>query len=134
MEIIRPPHIDTRPDQPYMGIRTITPFRGMTAMTRQLGKEVDQWIMANGVETAGPPFVRLHVVDMRGEMDLTCGVPVAAILSDDGRITSGVLPGGRYASLVFTGNGVAGNGALIDWVRALFMVAAVFLVPVFWPF
>ena len=33
-------------------------------------------------------------------------------------MTAGVLPGGRFASLIYVGNGFTGNKALIEWVRA----------------
>ena len=39
-------------------------------------------------------------------------------LPDDGQVKSGVLPAGRYASLIFSGGGISGNRALIEWVRA----------------
>jgi hypothetical protein len=29
-----------------------------------------------------------------------------------------VLPAGRYASLIYTGSGYAGNKALVDWAKA----------------
>ncbi|UJW87256.1 hypothetical protein [Devosia sp. SL43] len=32
-------------------------------------------------------------------------------------ITPGLLPGGRYASLVYRGNGLRGNQALMQWGR-----------------
>ena len=55
------------------------------------------------LDPAGPPFIRYHVIDMQGLMDVEMGIPVASILSGDGRISPGVLPAGRYASLIYTG-------------------------------
>jgi hypothetical protein len=54
---------------------------------------------------------------MAADMDVELGVPVASPLSGDGRVSAGVLPAGRYASLVYTGvkNGVKANTALLDW-------------------
>lgn len=118
MTTVGSPKIDTRPDQIYMGIRTIAPFSGMFKVVDQLRKEMTKWVKENGIEPAGPPFLRYHVIDMRGEMDITYGIPVAAALPDDGRVTAGVLPGGRFASLIYVGNGYTGNKALIEWVRA----------------
>ncbi len=53
-------------------------------------------------------------------MDIELGVPVASALPGNGRIAPGVIPAGRYASLVYTGieNGIAGNGVLIGWAKA----------------
>lgn len=112
------PKIDTRPDQIYMGIRTIAPFQGMFAVVDQLRREMNKWIKENQIILAGPPFLRYHVIDMRGEMDISYGVPVSEILPGVGRITAGILPGGRFASLIYKGNGLTGNKALIEWVRS----------------
>lgn len=112
------PKIDARSDQLYMGIRTIAPFKGMFAVVEHLRKEMNLWVVQNDVAPTGPPFLRYHVIDMRGEMDITYGVPVKVALPVDGRVTSGLLPGGRFASLIYMGNGLTGNKALIEWVRS----------------
>ncbi len=112
------PKIDTRPKQLYMGIRTITPFRGMFKVVEGLRKELNSWIAVNQVDPAGPPFLRYHVIDMRGFMDISYGVPVLPSLPDEGRIKSDELPAGRYASLIFSGGGISANRTLIEWVRA----------------
>ena len=112
------PKIDVRPALIYMGIRTVTPFRGMFKVVDGLRKEMNAWVNEHKVETAGPPFLRFHVIDMRGPMDISYAVPVHQPLPEHGRIKAGELPGGRYASLVFTGGGISANRALIEWVHA----------------
>jgi hypothetical protein len=78
--------------------------------------ELFAWLGKRGVQPAGAPFMRYHVIDMAGNMDVELGVPVASALPGDGRIASGIIPAGRYASLVYTGvNGIKGNKALLDW-------------------
>jgi effector-binding domain-containing protein len=116
--MIGEPRIDYRPEQPTMGIRTQTPFKGMSKVVGKLFKEISAWIKQYGVEPAGPPFLRFHVIDMAGEMDIEVGVPVATAMPGDERVSPGVLPAGRYASLVYSGSGLAGNRALIEWARA----------------
>ena len=118
MTTIGEPKIDTRPAQPYMGIRTLAPFQGMSKVINRISKELNTWLKAHNVTPSGPPFLRYHVIDMRGTMDLTYGVPVSAALPDDGSVAAGELPAGHYASLIYSGNGIAGNKALIEWVRA----------------
>ena len=118
MTTIGKPKIDTRPEQIYMGIRTITPFKGMSKVIDTLGKELNAWVNENRIKTAGPPFLRLHVIDMRGYMDISFGIPVFKALPDDGNIKADVLAAGRYASLIYSGGGISGNRALIEWVRA----------------
>jgi effector-binding domain-containing protein len=53
------------------------------------------------------------VVDMAGEMDIEVGIPVESALSGDKRVKPGVLPAGRYASLIYIGHGLTGNKALL---------------------
>ena len=44
---------------------------------------------------AGPRFLRYHVIDMAGEMNIEVGVPVATPLPGDGRVKTG--PSARRA-------------------------------------
>ncbi len=118
MPDIGKPQIDTRPNQAYMGIRTIAPFKGMSKVVDGMRKALSAWVIENKIETAGPPFLRYHVIDMRGFMDISYSVPVRKALPDDGDIKADVLPAGRYASLVYSGGGISANRALIEWVRA----------------
>ena len=113
--ILRAPRIDERPAQPYMGIRVQTPFKGMFQVVDKLHKRLFNWAKIKGLEPAGPTFLRYHVIDMQGPMDIEVGFPVAAPLPDEGPVRAGELPGGRYASLVFIGHGYIGNKTLIGW-------------------
>lgn len=118
MEIVRKPKIDTRSEELYVGIRTLAPFKGMFKVVDQIRAELNAWIQAQDITPAGMPFMRLHVVDMRGTMDLAYGIPVNQVPRAQGQIITDVLPAGRYASLVYTGGGgVSANRALIEWVR-----------------
>ena len=118
MPTIGKPKIDTRPKQTYMGIRIITPFKGMSKEISRLSDEMSAWVEKNNVKPSGSPFLRYHVIDMRGFMDIEFGFPFRKALSDDGEVKAGVLPPGRYASLIYSGGGISGNRALIEWVRA----------------
>lgn len=118
MTTIGEPKIDSRPAKPYIGIRTQTPFKGMFKVIDQMRKELNGWLKEQNIEPAGPPFLRYHVIDMAGEMDIEYGVPMVGVVPDGERITAAVLPAGRYASLIYIGSGMAGNKALIEWARA----------------
>lgn len=113
------PVIDDRPERHTAGIRLKAPMREFKRVIPSSLTEVLSWIKEQGINTGGPPFMRFHVINMEGEMDLELGVPVARPIEPDGRITPGVLPTGRYASLIYTGRdrGYAGNGALINWAQ-----------------
>ncbi len=86
-----------------------------TVIDKHLFKELRAWMKEEGVEPAGLPFFRYYVINLEGEMDIEVGIPVATPLPGNGRVAPGVLPGGRYASLVYIGNGYTGNGALTRW-------------------
>ncbi len=118
MTTIGKPKIDTRPKQVYMGIRIIAPFKGMSKVIDKISKELNVWVDEHKVRPSGPPFLRFHVIDMRGFMDISFCVPVRKALPDDGDIKADVLPAGRYASLIYSGGGISANRALIEWVRA----------------
>lgn len=118
MTSIGKPKIDKRPKITYMGIRTIAPFKGMSKVIGKIADELNQWAEDNKVKTSGPPFLRYHVIDMRGAMDISYCVPVRKALPNDGNVTADFLPAGRYASLIYSGGGISANRALIEWVRA----------------
>lgn len=118
MTAIGKPKIDKRPAQPYMGIRTIAPFKGMSKVIGRLSEDMNVWVNQQKAKPSGPPFLRYHVIDMRGFMDIEFGFPFRKALQDDGEVKAGTLPAGRYASLIYSGGGISGNRALIEWVRA----------------
>jgi effector-binding domain-containing protein len=118
MTTIGKPKIDKRPKMNYMGIRAIAPFKGMSKEIGRLVDELNAWVDENKVKTAGPPFLRYHVIDMRGYMDISYCVPVRRALPDNGNVKADFIPPGKYASLIYSGGGISGNRALIEWVRA----------------
>lgn len=115
VNVIGTPRLDFRAEQPTLGIRIQTPMRGMSKAIDQLSKELAGWIKKQGLTPAGPPFLRYHVIDMDGDMDIEFGIPVSEPNPGDERVKPGLLPAGRYASLVFSGSGYQGNKALIEW-------------------
>jgi hypothetical protein len=50
MEILEGPTVETRPDIPSVGIRVVTPFRGMLGVRDELLAEVFEWARAAGLE------------------------------------------------------------------------------------
>ncbi len=110
--------IAQRPEKPTLGIRVQTPFGGMFKVVDQLRKELNAWLKAKNIIPTGPFFLRYHVIDMEGEMDIEFGVLGVDGVPGDGRVRPGVIPAGRYASLVYTGSGLQGNRKLIEWAKA----------------
>src|SRR5277367_4081585 len=117
MEIIEPARVVVLPERPYLGIRVITPFRGMIGVSDELFKELRAWKTEAGVETLGHGFVRLHVIDMSGPMDIEVGFLTPGPAQGDGRVQSGVLPEGRYATLTYVNHAIRANRRLIEWAR-----------------
>jgi effector-binding domain-containing protein len=115
--MITEPKVEDRTEQHYVAIRTQATMQELdTAIPQGLG-EVFAWLAHQGVVPSGAPFARYLVIDMEALLDIELGVPVATALSGDDRISAGVLPAGRYASLVYTGIdiGIKANWALLKW-------------------
>jgi effector-binding domain-containing protein len=111
------PKLEDRNEQPYVGVRTQATMQELDIAIPQGLEEVFAWLGKRGIAPAGAPFVRYLVIDMMALLDIEVGVPVASALPDDGRVHSGTLPAGRYASLIYTGidNGIEANAALLNW-------------------
>ena len=114
------PKLDNRPEKHYMSIHHQTAVGQMgSGFIPKLIGEVFEWLGKNNVEPDGPVFMRYNIINMPGLLDIEIGVPVVAPVKGDGRVTPGVLPAGRYASLIYwdVTQGEAGNGVLIDWAK-----------------
>lgn len=110
------PKIYFREELPYLGIRIQTPFEGMFKQVDLISKELRKWFKAHDIEQGTPPFLRYHVIDMKGEMDIEYGIPIKTLHAGDDRVRTDVMPAGRYASLIYSGSGLQGNKALLGWV------------------
>ena len=116
--MITTPTIEVRPDQPYVARRSRVAMPELGPVIERGIAETGAWLGQRGLEPADAPFVRYRVVNMAGQLDVEVGFPVAASQTGDGRVEAGVLPGGRYATLLYTGpyDGLmAANAALLDW-------------------
>jgi hypothetical protein len=118
MEILEPARVEKRPAIPYLGIRVTTPFKGMLAVRDRLLAEARAEIKEAGIKTLGYGFLRLHVIDMDGPMDLEAGyftaVPTRTVHS---RLRPGSMPAGSYATMKYRDHALRANRALQDWAR-----------------
>jgi effector-binding domain-containing protein len=115
------PEIVTRPEQPYVAIRTQVTMEDLGMVVPPLNQEVFAWLGKQGTPPAGGPFWKYNVIDMAGKLELEAGAPVVPAVAGDDRVVSGVLPAGRYATLTHVGHPselVAATGALLDWATA----------------
>jgi effector-binding domain-containing protein len=117
------PQIQQRPALPYLGIAgRVT--NGVPALVDRAFPELFGWLGDHGVEPAGPPFIRYRELDTDGEpLELEVGVPVDGEPEGDERVRAGVLPAGRYLTLMHVGpyrsetlpDLAVARARLIDW-------------------
>jgi effector-binding domain-containing protein len=117
VEIIEPARIEQRPERMYLGIRVVTPFRGMLKVRDELLQELRKSVEESGAETIGHGFLRLHVIDMDGQMDLEAGYFTRSRCKGAGRVRPGSMPAGGYATLTYRDHSLRANRALIEWAR-----------------
>lgn len=115
--IIGPVAIVEKPARSYLGIRLETPFPGMFAHATRALKDLRAWNKTSGVAEQGPYFLRYYHCDMDEIMEIEAGFLTDIAPFDHPQIKPGQLPGGRYASLTYRGNGLRGNQALMQWAR-----------------
>jgi effector-binding domain-containing protein len=115
LEILAGPLVEHRGDIATLGIRTIVPFRGMLAARDRLLVELVHWLDEHDV-VGSCFFLRLHVIDMSGPMDLEVSVTEIDHAGDD-RVRPGVLPAGRYATLTYRNHSLRANRALLEWAQ-----------------
>ncbi|MEP7294211.1 MAG: GyrI-like domain-containing protein [Chloroflexota bacterium] len=117
--MITEPKFVERSEQPFMAIRTQLRL-GEMGSAPQFHGEVAAWLKAHGMAPAGAPFIRYCVINIADRMDLEFGFPVAAALEGDGRVTAGVVPSGRYATITYFGhyeNLMEANRVLVEWAK-----------------
>ncbi|HEX5809157.1 MAG TPA: GyrI-like domain-containing protein [Anaerolineales bacterium] len=116
------PKIERRKKKNYVAIRM--------AVAIPLGKylqpawdEVYDWMSQKEIQPSGPALIRYLTTDMSTELDIDVGFTTDKAVKGDERITAGVLPAGKYATLLYTGP-YKGKGilkatvALLEWAKA----------------
>jgi effector-binding domain-containing protein len=115
------PDIAHRPAQSYVAIPVSVRMHDLAAAVDHGFPELYAWLAEHSLQPAGPPFIRYLRVDMAAELAVELAVPVDGATPDDQRVRSGVLPAGRYATLVHIGpyDGLMGaNAELQQWANA----------------
>ena len=112
------PTVETRTDRPYAAIPVSVTMQQLGSVVPPLTARVFDWLAAQGVAPAGPPFWRYVVIDMENELKIETGVCVASQVEGNAEVTVGVLPAGRYATVVHPGHPdtlVTATRDLLDW-------------------
>lgn len=97
------PTLEHRPVQHFAGIRTLTTMPNLGSAIMENHDRIYRWLGENNIEPSGPPFIRYHVIDMQGDMDVELGVPVAKPIEGNGTVKSNTLPEGDYLVTLYTG-------------------------------
>lgn len=97
------PEVIERAEQPYVAIRATVTMESIGAASAHF-PAVFEWLARQGSRPAGPPFFKYYVIDMASQLQIEVGVPVPERLADDGSVVAGVLPAGRYASVIHVGH------------------------------
>jgi effector-binding domain-containing protein len=119
IHMLSDPKIVERKEQVYAAIAARVAMKDVASVADTLPGELFGWLAAREIAPAGVPFFRYNVIDMEHLLQLEWGVPISAAVSGDGRVLVGILPAGRYASLIHTGpfSGLmAATAALLKWV------------------
>jgi effector-binding domain-containing protein len=114
------PKIVERGEQPYVAVKSVVSMKEIGAVAGQFFGEIFGWAAGHGLAPAGAPFFRYNVIDMERGLEIEFGIPTGTPAKGDDRVLAGVLPAGRYASLVYQGpyeQLKEVNGALLDWIK-----------------
>jgi effector-binding domain-containing protein len=121
--MISKPKLEQREQQHYVAIRTAVPIP-FGKYLQPLWSEVDAWLKRQGIplSSSGPAIIRYLTTDMSKKLDIDVGFTIDKAVIGNGRIIAGVLPEGRYATLMYTGS-YKGKGLykatveLLDWAK-----------------
>jgi hypothetical protein len=112
-----PPIIEHRDEQAYAALSASITMQGFDAIGPMFG-ELCSWLDERGITSTGSPFLRYLVIDMENYLDVEVAIPVSAPLPEDGRVSTGTLPGGPYVTLRYTGDEhIAANAHLQQWAH-----------------
>ena len=93
------PKTETRPEQPYLAIRTKVKMEEISTKLPPLIPEIYGWLQKQNITPAGPVF--FNYLDFEnGLLTAEVGVPVQAKQQGDNKVQAGSFPAGNYT--VFT--------------------------------
>jgi effector-binding domain-containing protein len=119
--MVSEPKLEYRQAQLYAAIRTAVPVP-FGKYLQPLWNEVSAWLKEQGSTVPGPAIIRYLTTDMSRKLDIDVGFIVDKAVHGNERISAGILPAGRYATLLYTGP-YRGKGiykatvALLEWAE-----------------
>jgi effector-binding domain-containing protein len=117
--MIAEPRLEDRKERPYAAVRTQVPipFGGLLP---GLWGEAAGFLEKRGLSPSGPPFIRYLTTDMTTKLNIEVGYPLDAPARGEGRVTTGLLPAGRYVVVLYTGpydQLVEVTAGLLEWAK-----------------
>jgi effector-binding domain-containing protein len=109
-----------RPTQASLSIRTRTSVGDLPEVLAKAFGTIAGYLGEIGDEPAGPPFTAYYNMDMQ-DLDVEIGFPVSNQLPGREEISAGEIPGGKYATCLYTGpykDIEPAYTALSEWIKA----------------
>jgi effector-binding domain-containing protein len=98
------PKIVEHPAEPYVAIPATVTMQTIGETIGTLMGDLFGWLDERELKPTGAPFVKYNVIDMEREMEIEVGAPLAAAAAGNGHVRAGLLPAGRYATVVHIGH------------------------------
>ena len=114
-----PIEILERPEQATASIRTRTSVSELSVVMGQTFGKLMEYLGKAGAQPAGPPFAAYYNMDME-DLDVEIGFPVNEAVKGEGEIEGKEIPGGKFASCLYTGpyeNFELPYNALSEWLQ-----------------
>src|SRR5262245_14259240 len=99
-----PPRLERRNERYYVAIRIHVTRPELSSKLPPLIGELAAWLSAHGAAPTGAPFFRYLFIGEDEDFEIEVGCPLAGQIDGDDRVSSGVLPAGRYAVTIHTGS------------------------------
>jgi effector-binding domain-containing protein len=113
------PKTETRGPQAYVYVPFTVTMQQMQRPANEGFPQVFAYLEKHGIRPIGPAFYNYRRIDMAATLDVEAGIAVEGPGPDEGNIRNGMLPGGDFIGVSWTGHPdqlVTVTGMLIGWV------------------
>jgi DNA gyrase inhibitor GyrI len=114
------PKTEKRQAQPYIYVPFTVTMQQMQKPAGEGFPQIFDYIEKHGLKPVGAAFYNYRRINMEDTLDVEAGIAVESAGPDEGNVRNGVLPGGNYIGLSWTGHPdqlMTVTGMLIGWVR-----------------
>lgn len=98
------PTVTERDATPYVAITAKVTMNNIGDIVPPLTQEVFAWVRDHRLTQVDAPFWKYNIIDMERGMEVEAGVAVAEQVDGDDRVHGGLLPAGRYATMLHVGH------------------------------